>query len=205
MPTSIIIVDDFLSNPHEYREAALRLSYPDDQGVKGYPGRSSANRLRVDGLDAAISQIVGEPLVANVRAGHGRGRITLRDDVGNADIHIDPCYWSGILYLSRPEDCEGGTDFFLHKATGTERALLEPEDMKALGVSTQEEANALFNRILIEDGKVRDRWEHVMRVPMRFNRLLLLRPWLWHTATPGFGTTIENGRLIQTLFYDRAQ
>jgi hypothetical protein len=26
-----------------------------------------------------------------------------------------------------------------------------------------------------------------VQVPMRFNRLLLLRLWLWHTAGPAFG------------------
>lgn len=203
MPTSMIIVDDFLENPMEYRKAAMQLTFPEDQGNVGYPGKNSANRLMVEGLDQAVSGIVGERLKPNVRAGHGRARITLAGDDGQAGVHIDPCHWSAILYLSLPEHCEGGTDFFVHKETGTERALLEPEDMQRLGVRTKEEANALFNRILTEDGLKPEKWERTMRVPMRFNRLLLLRPWLWHTATPGFGSSLEDGRLIQILFYDR--
>ncbi|MFQ5347644.1 MAG: hypothetical protein ACE5ED_07350 [Rhodothalassiaceae bacterium] len=39
---------------------------------------------------------------------------------------------------------------------------------------------------------------------MRFNRLVLLRPWLWHTAGPGFGNSLENGRLVYLMFYVRA-
>jgi hypothetical protein len=42
-----------------------------------------------------------------------------------------------------------------------------------------------------------------MTVPMRFNRLLLLRPWLWHTAGPGFGQTLEDGRLVYLMFFVR--
>lgn len=48
-------------------------------------------------------------------------------------------------------------------------------------------------------------WETVMTVPMRFNRLVLLRPWLWHTAGPGFGDRPENGRLVYLLFFKSAR
>ena len=204
MPTSFIVVDDFLENAQEYRNAALRLDFPQDQGEVGYPGRNSSNRLLLDGLDQAISSIVGERLKANTRAGHGRARITLEGDEGLAGVHIDPCHWSAILYLSLDEHAQGGTDFFRHKETGAERALLEPQDIKRLGVSSPQEANVIFNRILSEDGKDPSKWERVMRVPMKFNRLLLLRPWLFHTATEGFGDSLENGRLIQILFFDKA-
>ena len=43
-----------------------------------------------------------------------------------------------------------------------------------------------------------------MRVPMRFNRLVLLRPWLWHTAGEAFGDSLENGRLIYLMFFASA-
>lgn len=205
MHKSMIIVDGFLQDPDEYRTAAMRLSFPEDPTPKGYPGRNSANRLIMDGFDQAVSAIVGEPLAPNTAAGHGRARITLAGDEGGADIHIDPCYWSAILYLTKPEDCQGGTGFFRHRETGTERALLEPEDLATLGVSTREEANVIFNRILLEDSKDHSKWEQIMQVPMRYNRLILLRPWLWHTATPGFGNSLETGRLIQVFFYNQAQ
>ena len=42
-----------------------------------------------------------------------------------------------------------------------------------------------------------------MTVPMRFNRLILYRPWLWHSAGPGFGDSNETGRLIQVLSFER--
>jgi len=44
-------------------------------------------------------------------------------------------------------------------------------------------------------------WETTMTVPMRFNRLVLLRPWLWHTAGRGFGDSLENGRLVYLMFF----
>ena len=48
------------------------------------------------------------------------------------------------------------------------------------------------------------KWELVRRVPMKFNRLVLFRPWQWHNATPGFGDRPENGRLIYVLVYHDA-
>ena len=49
------------------------------------------------------------------------------------------------------------------------------------------------------------KWEMTMRVPMRFNRLILIRPWLWHTAGESFGTTPENGRLVYLMFFESAR
>ena len=40
-----------------------------------------------------------------------------------------------------------------------------------------------------------------MHVPMKFNRLILFRPWFFHDAGPGFGTDIRTGRLVYLLFY----
>ncbi len=204
MPTSLIIIDDFLENAEAFRQAVLRLDFPQDRRPKGYPGRNSAQRLQIPGLEQEISRIVQENLTPKRDAGHGVARLTLAGDKGAANIHIDPGYWSGILYLSAEEDCQGGTDFFRHKATGTERATLEKEDLARLGVSNAQDGNRIFNEILLNDTHNDEAWEHIMRVPMRFNRLVLLRPWLWHTAGPGFGTNRHNGRLIYLMFFDSA-
>jgi hypothetical protein len=42
-----------------------------------------------------------------------------------------------------------------------------------------------------------------MTVPMRFNRLVILQPQYWHTSGPGFGDTVENGRLVYLMFFKR--
>ena len=48
-------------------------------------------------------------------------------------VHADHSHWSGILYLSAPEHCEGGTEFFRHRRTGTERMALDAAELAALG------------------------------------------------------------------------
>jgi hypothetical protein len=59
--------------------------------------------------------------------------------------------------------------------------------------------------LVAKDGADDGKWERVMNVPMRFNRLVLLRPWFWHTAGPGFGDRPENGRLVYLMFFRSAR
>ena len=38
---------------------------------------------------------------------------------------------------------------------------------------------------------------------MRFNRLILFSPWLFHNAAAGFGSGPEDGRLVYLMFFAR--
>jgi len=201
MPTTTIIVDDFFDSAVQLREAALRLDYPDVQGK--FPGRNSQQRLQLEGLDQEVSRLVGEPLVSMPPPqAHGKFRIATAGDVGSAKVHVDTAHWSGILYLSRPEDCRGGTEFFRHRATNSDRGPISDEEAQAQGYAG---AKQMISDILERDTMNDDAWELTMRVPMRFNRLVLLRPWLWHTAGEAFGDSLANGRLIYLMFFASAR
>ena len=201
MVPAVFVIDDFLRNPQEVRAQAISLEY----AVSGrYPGLNSVQKLRIEGLDQVISTLVREPVRApwTNDFSHGSCRVALASDQQEARIHIDQSHWSGIFYLSKPEDCRGGTEFFRHKRTNTDRVPMNEASLKAAGYSTYEE---LQKDILDKDALDRSHWEHTMTVPMRFNRLVLLQPHYWHTAGPGFGDTIENGRLIYLMFFLRGQ
>ncbi|MGX5915621.1 DUF6445 family protein [Aliidiomarina sp. Khilg15.8] len=202
MPTSLIVVDDFFSNAPALRDAALKMDYPDAEGP--YPGRNSAQRINLEGLAQEVSRLVGEPLLPmDSDQAHGKCRIALADDIGKAKVHVDGSHWSGILYLSKPEDCRGGTEFFRHIETDTERAPYN--DQEAQQKFGAESAKQWTADILDRDTNDDSKWEMTMRVPMRFNRLVLLRPWLWHTAGESFGSSMEDGRLIYLMFFRSAQ
>ena len=202
MPTSLIIIDDFLENVHELRDAALRLTYPAQEGA--FPGRNSLERLEIGGLVQKVSDLVREPLkVISPPQSHAKCRISLAKDEGRAKVHIDRgAHWSGILYLSRPEDCRGGTEFFRHRRTGTDRAPINEVELAATGYSSYQEVH---REIIEKDSNDDSKWELIMQAPMRFNRLILLRPWLWHTAGPAFGDSMENGRLVYLMFFASAK
>ena len=200
MVPAFFVIDDFLRNAEEVRGQALDLTY----AVGGrYPGLNSKQKVRIEGLDEVVSQLVRTPLKApwTDDFSHGSCRIALASDDQEARIHIDQSHWSGILYLSRPEDCQGGTEFFRHKRTNTDRLPMDEESLKAANYASYEE---LQKEILDKDALDRSKWEHTMTVPMRFNRLVLLQPHYWHTAGPGFGNRLENGRLIYLMFFLRA-
>jgi hypothetical protein len=197
MRTTLLIVDDFIDNAPGLREAALRLTYPEQQGA--FPGRNSLERINIGGLAEEVSRLVGEPLQPiEPLESHAKCRLTLARDTARAKVHIDQSHWSGILYLSRPEDCQGGTDFFRHIATNSDHAPTDRQELAARGYQSFEE----MHREIIEKDSLDDsKWERTMHVPMRFNRLVLLRPWLWHTAGPAFGDRPENGRLVYLMFF----
>jgi hypothetical protein len=201
MLTTLLIVDDFLNNADDLRDRALHLTYPEQQGA--FPGRNSLERLNIEGLDQAVSRLVGEPLTpVSPLESHGKCRLTLAKDKGRAKVHIDNSHWSGILYLSRDEDSSGGTDFFRHIRTNSDRAPVYKEELAGRGYSSFDEMHAdIIEKDSVDDSK----WERTTHVPMRFNRLVLLRPWLWHTAGPGFGDSAENGRLVYLMFFQSAR
>ena len=200
MPTSLVVVDDFLEDPQALRRAALSLSYPPQAGA--FPGRNSVERVEIDGLTEAVSRLVGERLrPAPPPQSHAKFRITLAGDTGRAKVHIDKAHWSGVLYLSRPDDCRGGTEFFRHLPTQSDRAPMTDEELAAAGFASQEQMyREIVSKHTLDDSK----WEMTMRVPMRFNRLLMLRPWMWHTAGEAFGNSLEDGRLVYLLFFEVA-
>jgi hypothetical protein len=197
MLNNLMIVDEFIDSIDQVREAALKLEYPDIRGQ--FPGRNSMQRIRIDGLAEQVSYLVGESVVPiDPLESHGKCRLSLEADKGRGKVHIDHCYWSGILYLSRPEDCAGGTDFFRHRGTQTDRAPLTAADLAAMGY---DDFDKVHQDLVERDGTDDSKWELTMTVPMRYNRLVLLRPWMWHTAGPGFGDRIENGRLVYLMFF----
>lgn len=198
MYKSLVVVDDFYPDPHEVRKAALQAEYPEPEGEKRYPGRNSAQKFQVQGLDRVVSQIAGEKVEGIRHPGnpHMRFRITLSGEEGRFLAHVDPTpplTFVGIVYLTLPEHCSGGTAFFRHRDLESDTAPRSKEELQAAcGVDS-------LPALLEKDGRDPAKWEHLMTVPMRFNRAVFYRPWVWHSAGPAFGDSVENGRLVQLL------
>lgn len=149
-------------------------------------------------MDERVSNIIKAPVKAAPNTSHGHCRITLKGDKGRSGIHIDPAFYSGILYLSLPEHCKGGTEFFSHKRTGLERV---PTDPLGIAKSGYDNINTLIEDVVNKDTNHPAKWSKVMTIPMRFNRLILFSPWLFHNSGAAFGTSAENGRLVNLMFF----
>lgn len=197
MRPSFLIIDDFLSNPLDVRRQALDLNYDPALKKGNYPGLLSDRPLDVQSLDQTISKLINVPVTGDLATSHGHCRLTLSGDKGRSGVHIDPCFYSGILYLSLPEHCRGGTDFFRHRRTGLESVPKTELDLMKSGYPNR---NSLIEDVINKDTRKMSRWERIFRAPMRFNRLILFDPWMFHNAAPSFGHDLETGRLVCLLF-----
>lgn len=202
MLPSLLIVDDFLSDPYAVRRAALGLGYDPAEQHGNFPGLNSTRALDTAPIDAAVSRLLGVNLGPAPGTQHGHCRLTGKGAKGRSGVHVDPAAYSGILYLSRPEDCAkpdaGGTDFFRHKRTGLEAV---PQDPAKIAASGYNDLDTLIQDVVNRDTTAPAKWERTLRIPARFNRLLLFSPWQFHNAAPGFGTTPENSRIVMLLFF----
>lgn len=198
---SFLIFDDFVANPLELRRQALGLGYSGAGKDGNYPGITSDRALPIAGLDAFVSNAIQVPVRAAPGTLHGHCRLTLKRDKGLSGVHIDPAFYSGILYLSLPEHAAGGTDFFRHRRTGLDRVPSAPDSLLAAGHASVDDLVAeVVNKDTLRPGA----WERAFTAPMRFNRLILFSPWSFHNSRPGFGDTAENGRLAYLMFFARA-
>jgi hypothetical protein len=204
MYQSLIVLDDFYADAIKIREMALGLDYPDHGGAAYYSGRNSRQALINQGIVDGLSRICGEPLAPAPRSAVGHFRIGLAGDTPRQDIHIDPYRdWGGVVYFNTPEQClgRGGTSFWRHRELGLDGMPLSwtQKDVERYGYKSYESM-----RVTIADGDGNDRskWDHLMTVPMRFNRCILFRAWLWHSHAENFGDSMETGRLIQVFFFD---
>lgn len=198
MSQSLIIVDDFLPDPHQLRNAALKHDYPALAKLQPYPGRDSRHKQLINGYDDLISGIVGHRLEPAEVNSHARFRLALDGEKGTESVHIDPVNWTVLLYLTLPEHCQDGTHLFRHKATNSDHAPYNEQQMLDMGFKSEDD---FMTNLLAKDSNDPDAWEHLMTVPMRFNRLLIMRPQQYHDAGLSFGDKPENGRLIYITTY----
>lgn len=200
-PDAIHVIDDFLDDPHAARQAALALDYPAASDSAYFAGRNSSQRLALPDLDTRLSQLAGTSLVPAARTIHGHCRISTAGETGRGGVHIDQSHWSGVLYLSEAPEESNGTDFYRHRASGMTRAPLNGTELARYGLDSY---SKMVSDIITPQTNDMDKWEHVRRVEMKFNRLLFFRPWIWHAAGPSFGASPEDGRLIVVIAMDEA-
>ena len=190
------IVDNFYTDPDSIRQMAIN-SEKEESTQGNYAGVMTHNAfLTQEHLD-----ILGHLLNHKVTQSTpftGKFRFTKMNEVGTQDIHFDPgdnnCCFAGVCYLSPnvPDNTEG-TVFWRHKRTGLEGIPRTQE-----GLDKHEFGD--LKTFLDTEGVDYSKWDKVLTVPFKYNRIVLFRPWLFHSPGTSFGDTIENCRLIQTFF-----
>jgi len=202
MNQNIIVIDDFYKNPNEVRNFALNAEYPkqDSDDDYTYPGRNSLQEFYSKEIHQCFEEILKEELIPSQPNGYFR--ISLKKDTYKQDIHVDPGWkWGAVIYLSKPEDCvpEGGTSFWRHKNLNWESCPRNDEEAKIYGYPSYKES---WWTTVYGDGLNRSKWTRYFLCPMKFNRLVIFKTHLWHSHNYNFGDNLENGRLVQLLFFN---
>lgn len=206
----VIIYDDFYDNPLEIRNIALNSHYESDSDIiKNYPGLNTYEPFWTQELQAKISSILGEGIYPTPTSSCGQFRYTRAKDKSKQIIHFDPKpgqVWAGLIYLSLPEHytCNGrvlnsGTKIYSHKATGMDRAPINLEESKVIGVNSYQDMINFFETEGIDESK----WNVELNIPIKFNRAVFFRCWLWHGMGQHFGTDIFNSRLTHLIFLNK--
>ncbi len=194
-----IVIDDFYGNPDELVQVALES--PKETGA---PNRDYAGVMSTEYFLGAESRdlfknLTMEPSINSSTEQNGRIRFTKADDPTKIHIHYDAgkdTKWAGAVYLSKEHPVTDGTCFWKHIRTGLEAAPSTFEELAKHGWSSLEE----FRAFLETEGLDESLWKKTLTIPYKYNRLVLYRPWLFHSAGPAFGDTLETSRIVQTLF-----
>ncbi len=191
------IVDDFYEDPDRLVAAALEAQR--DAASRGnYAGvmtqQSFLSNAQRDFFEKLLQQ---KPINASTEL-NGKIRFSKQTDPYTQHIHFDAgnTLWSGVVYLSKEHPKADGTVFWKHLRTGLEEIPRTLEGAHAAGFTTKEKVK----EFLEVDGVNESLWEKTLAVPYKYNRLVLFRPWLFHSPGPNFGDTLENSRKVQTLF-----
>jgi len=180
---SLIVVDNFYSNPDEVRNYVLTQKFE----IKGnYPGnrtRSFATNELKTKIQEYIFPFGGKIIDFPISKDVYNGSFQYTTSRERSWIHVD-CYnnWGGVLYLTPDAPLSSGTGFYKFKNGST---VQETEH----GSETSKYSQDMT------------KWQNVDKIGNVFNRLILFNSNRFHMSMDYFGDNLENGRLFQVFFF----
>jgi hypothetical protein len=174
--TRLMIFDDFLSNPEEYRKAALANEF------KSY----TFPQCTFHGIAQPAPPLVPAKIMRLMPMLKPTLSFFRKSPVGQKEPHFihtdaDMGQWSAILYLNPQPIAGDGTSFWTHEENGTIESAIPHE--------------------YSEQGRSSNGWELRETVPAKFNRLLLFPATYFHSRAifDNWGEGDE-ARLTQVTF-----
>lgn len=198
---SIIVIDDFYDDPESIRELGLSLDYYQKPGAT-YPGLEAVAPGRDWGetrqrLRSYIDEPCDAPCPKRPEFPQGKFRLAMASDgaVRPDMVHVDTQRWSGVVYLSKAQDCREGIMLYRHRPTAS---VFWPDawfrqhygHLYKLPAAVAKAEVAKFL-------KDEDEFERIGVIPMAYNRAILLMAFVLHGTGEVFGTDKFSGRLTQ--------
>lgn len=187
-----VIIDNFLDDPEAVRQSAINAGFGKWQPNKGDTGDDYYRGLGFYGNHApcwkAIVKNLNRPVYPNANVFRATNL-----DTEPATIHSDiqAGDFACIIYLSKHENGESGTEFFKHIGTGL---FHSPKP------SYESESDRAYFKKLMNEGVERSSktWERIGFVEGRYNRAVIFPAAQWHSRYPnnGIGETVEDARIV---------
>lgn len=202
MDKKFFCIDNFYDDPDQIRRNVLsgngfswfadKTSYSFPHGNAPFLGKMTKERYIPDHqVDFVVSKLLGRNVVPMMKLDHGIFRLTLEDEERNMFsrmIHADSFHnekksvWAGIVYLTPVTTEIEGT--ILYKNTILNREY-------CVGKSDFLHVNDDPNQ-----------WQKELVSYFVYNRLIVYRSDLFHSAGHAFGNDDESGRLVQLFFWE---
>jgi len=199
--SSIIVIDNFYSNPKAIRKRAMKMDFVQPEGIvglrstEGYFPDGFAERLaKKSGLNIIDIQMpLGTP--------YDNGTYFLSCSSGEKKevpgVHWDEPlhHYLCLVYLTEdiPIDC--GTAFFKHRKTGLETAPTEKEARKR-GMTKKKLVS-----IIERDSTIKNRFIETDRIGYKFNRAIIFPAKRLHAASKHFGEKLDTARIYQVFTF----
>jgi hypothetical protein len=218
----LAVVDGVYEDPDSVRRFALAQRYGPGGGL--YPGRFARVALRREPIVELANRVLPSPdgrTLALNEAYEGIVAFAI-PTCGGRDLsplqqipHADGfCDYAAVLYLSKPEDCVGGTSFWRHRRTGLEYAPLagdarSAEQVRRYGAGTPIQLlDQMIDEALSEPiggyiTRSNENWELLDVVEMRPNRLVIYDANLFHSIyapRTEWVPDLASPRLTQNLY-----
>ena len=198
-----IIVSDFLDDPDPVRSWVIDNSKNGclNFDIEGsYPGKRTYQLANIDYrsmVESKLKQILPFKFKMDMEDSDTYAfQLCLENEM--TWVHVDDFSdWAGILYLTPNAPLESGT--LIYKEEYNPLLKKMSLKMKELAIKSEKEAKEYYS--VMENSNIT---EFTTQVNNIYNRLLLLRgSCLPHRSNiPGFGNSLENGRLTQVFFFN---
>tara|TARA_R110001592_G_scaffold20402_1_gene82807 strand:+ start:36 stop:647 length:612 start_codon:yes stop_codon:yes gene_type:complete len=189
---SMIIIDDFYSNPHAVREEALNMKWYDKKG--NHPGKRT-DSVKDPSVKAALEGFLNQKIESTQY-----DDLTNHNGCYNLCTALDKCWvhsdnstnYACVIYLTPNAPIESGTAIYRHKRTG----LMKPPRNK------DGTLNYKLHREIQADGQDFTCFEQIDYAANIFNRAIIYDADYFHAAVQYFGSGPEYCRLHQTFFFN---